>query len=62
MLFMIMHNSDICFYECRWGERSCALNVENHVFFLNKHKIFSLFVTGRSKYFILWIYPRHSRP
>jgi hypothetical protein len=34
-LFMITHNADVYFYECRRGERSCALNVENHVFFLN---------------------------
>ena len=52
-LFVIMHNADVYFYECRREERSCALNVKNDVFFLNKYKIYSLFVMSRSKYFIL---------
>jgi len=34
-LFMIMHDADVYFYECRREERFCALNVENRVFFLN---------------------------
>jgi len=59
---MIMHNADVYVCECHRRECSCALNVENHVFFLNMRKIYSLFLSGKSKYLILWICPRHSRP
>ena len=34
-------------------EESVLVYVENHAVFVNKHKVYSLFVGGRSNYFIL---------